>query len=45
MISGLFIFELNEDNSKILVHTIENMEIIERFEPETQPNVNALRVC
>lgn len=45
VISGLFIFELNEDNSKILVHTIENMEIIERFEPETQPNVNALRVC
>lgn len=45
VISGLFIFELSEDNSKILVHTIENMEIIERFEPETQPNVNALRVC
>lgn len=38
VISGLFIFELNEDNSKILVHTIENMEIIERFEHETQPS-------
>ncbi|CCE64893.1 hypothetical protein TPHA_0J00700 [Tetrapisispora phaffii CBS 4417] len=27
-ISGKFIFEFNDDNSKILVHTIENIEII-----------------
>ncbi|RCK57634.1 hypothetical protein Cantr_06963 [Candida viswanathii] len=45
VLSGLFIFELDEDNSKVLVHTIENMEIIERFEPKEQEDVNALRVC
>lgn len=34
VISGLFIFELTEDNSQILVHTIENVDVVERFEPE-----------
>ncbi|EER34133.1 conserved hypothetical protein [Candida tropicalis MYA-3404] len=45
VLSGLFIFELDEDNTKVLVHTIENMEIIERFEPKEADDVNALRVC
>ncbi|KAI5968567.1 hypothetical protein CANMA_002312 [Candida margitis] len=42
VISGLFIFELNDNCDEILVHTVENMDIIERF--ETEPG-NALRVC
>ncbi|KAI5956765.1 hypothetical protein KGF54_000382 [Candida jiufengensis] len=46
VIYGLFIFELNEECDKILVHTIENMDIVEKFEfeEETGP-VNGLRVC
>ncbi|EMG45748.1 hypothetical protein SBY92_003453 [Candida maltosa Xu316] len=36
VLTGLFIFELDEDNSKILVHTIENMEVIEKFEPSEE---------
>ncbi|CAD1813680.1 unnamed protein product [Candida parapsilosis] len=42
VICGVFIFELNEDCNQIVVHTIENMNIIERFEEEP---ANALRVC
>ncbi|CCG24633.1 hypothetical protein CORT_0F04090 [Candida orthopsilosis Co 90-125] len=42
VISGLFIFELNNECDQILVHTVENMNIIERFEEEPE---NALRVC
>lgn len=42
VISGVFIFELNEDYNQILVHTVENMNIIERFEEEPG---NVLRVC
>ncbi|KAI5962987.1 uncharacterized protein KGF55_002779 [Candida pseudojiufengensis] len=46
VIYGLFIFELNEDCNQILVHTIENMDIVERFEPEEESSqVNGLRVC
>lgn len=40
MILGIFIFELSEDNSQILVHTIEDMNIVERKE-----EVSKLRVC
>lgn len=39
---GLFIFELNDNCDEIVVHTIENMDIIERLEPE---EINELRVC
>lgn len=28
LIKGTFIFEFNEENSKILVHTIEDVELI-----------------
>ncbi|CEP64919.1 Mco32p LALA0_S15e00364g [Lachancea lanzarotensis] len=31
---GLFIFELNSDNTKILVHTIDNVEIFGRHEKQ-----------
>lgn len=42
-ISGIFIFELNENNDKIIVHTIENIEVIEKRDPQ---NANSqLRVC
>ncbi|ABN67026.2 conserved hypothetical protein [Scheffersomyces stipitis CBS 6054] len=43
VISGIFIFELNEDNDKIIVHTIENVDVIERFEAEDIDS--ELRVC
>ncbi|CAK9440203.1 uncharacterized protein LODBEIA_P43030 [Lodderomyces beijingensis] len=43
VLSGLFIFELNEECDAIMVHTVENMDIIERFEPEGIDN--GLRVC
>lgn len=42
MISGIFIFELNKDHTEILVHTIEDVDIIEK--PEAQ-EVSALRIC
>lgn len=43
VISGLFIFELNEDNDKINVHTIENVNVVEKSEPQ---DINGeLRVC
>ncbi|KAI8383603.1 uncharacterized protein HLK63_K04169 [Nakaseomyces glabratus] len=29
IVNGTFVFEFNEDNSKILVHTIENVELID----------------
>lgn len=40
IISGVFIFELNESNDQITVHTVEDMEVVER--PEEQ---GELRVC
>ncbi|KAG7665649.1 uncharacterized protein J8A68_000855 [[Candida] subhashii] len=43
VISGLFIFELNDDNTKILVHTIENVDVVERF--QTEDVDSSLRVC
>lgn len=43
MISGIFIFELNDNNDKIIVHTIENVDIIER--PETEDVDGELRIC
>lgn len=42
MISGIFIFELNEDHTEIVVHTIEDVNIIEK--PEAQ-EVGGLRIC
>lgn len=36
VISGIFIFELNEANDKILVHTIEDMDVEERSEEESE---------
>lgn len=42
VILGVFIFELNEDNSQVLVHTIEDMDIVERREEQ---DVGKLRVC
>ncbi|RLV96543.1 Uncharacterized protein JA1_000019 [Spathaspora sp. JA1] len=42
VISGLFIFELTSDNSQVLVHTIEDMDIIERFAPD---NIDSLTPC
>lgn len=36
VISGLFIFELNHDNTQILVHTIENVNIVERTDTQMQ---------
>lgn len=41
VISGIFVFELNEDNSKIIVHTIEDVNIVEKREPQ----VGGLRIC
>lgn len=43
VILGIFIFELNEDNSQVLVHTIEDMTIIERREEQSVEE--KLRVC
>lgn len=43
VISGLFIFELNEDNSKIIVHTVEDVDVVERTEFEDLDD--KLRVC
>lgn len=40
LVSGIFIFELNESNDKIIVHTVEDMDVVER--PEEQ---RELRVC
>ncbi|GEQ69765.1 hypothetical protein JCM33374_g3439 [Metschnikowia sp. JCM 33374] len=43
IISGVFIFELNEANDTIMVHTIDNLNIIERT---AEHNVgNKLRIC
>lgn len=42
VISGIFIFELNEDNSQIVVHTIEDVNVVEREEPQ---EVGGLRIC
>lgn len=43
IISGIFIFELNETNDQIIAHTIENVELLEREEPATA--TSGLRVC
>lgn len=43
IISGIFIFELNPQNDSILVHTIEDVNIIEKT--ETQDVDGELRVC
>ncbi|OBA20563.1 hypothetical protein METBIDRAFT_44116 [Metschnikowia bicuspidata var. bicuspidata NRRL YB-4993] len=43
IILGIFIFELNEENNQIVVHTIENLNIIERSVEEDVEN--KLRVC
>lgn len=43
VISGIFIFELNESNDKVLVHTIEDVNVIEKT--ETQDIDGELRVC
>lgn len=43
VISGIFIFELSEDNDKIVVHTIEDVDLIERT--ETEDADSELRVC
>ncbi|KAK6458297.1 uncharacterized protein RJT20DRAFT_126294 [Scheffersomyces xylosifermentans] len=43
VLSGVFVFELNENNDKIIVHTIENVDVIERF--ETEDIDGELRVC
>ena len=43
VILGVFIFELNEDNSQILVHTIDVMIIAERR--DDQSVAEKLRVC
>lgn len=43
VISGIFIFELNQDNDKIVVHTIEDVELVERS--ETEDVDSGLRVC
>lgn len=40
VISGIFIFELNEENDQVLVHTIEDIDLVERTE-----EVGELRVC
>lgn len=41
IILGVFVFELNEDNTEIVVHTVEDVNIVER-EQEAQ---GKLRVC
>ncbi|EGV62465.1 hypothetical protein PSN45_001225 [Yamadazyma tenuis] len=42
VISGFFIFELNEDHSQIVVHTIEDVDIVEKSSTE---EVGGLRIC
>lgn len=43
VVSGIFIFELNQDNDKIIVHTVEDIDILERTETDDLPST--LRVC
>ncbi|ODV81796.1 uncharacterized protein CANTADRAFT_87761 [Suhomyces tanzawaensis NRRL Y-17324] len=43
VLSGIFIFELNEENDAIIVHTIENVDLIEKG--ETEDVDGELRVC
>lgn len=40
IVSGVFIFELNELNDEIIVHTVEDMEVVEHPEEQSE-----LRVC
>lgn len=40
IVSGVFIFELNELNDEIIVHTVEDMEVVEHPEEERE-----FRVC
>lgn len=43
VISGVFIFELNEENDRLIAHTIENIDIIEKKEIQ---NANGeLKIC
>ncbi|CAK7892347.1 hypothetical protein CAAN1_01S09626 [[Candida] anglica] len=42
VISGIFVFELNESNDQIIVHTIEDINILERTETQVD---GELRVC
>lgn len=39
VISGIFIFELNESNDQILVHTVEDMDVVDRPYEERQLGV------
>lgn len=43
IICGIFIFELNDQNDKIRVHTIEDIDIIEKTQLENVEN--GLRIC
>lgn len=36
VISGIFIFELNDKNDQIIVHTIEDVNIVEKTDPQMQ---------
>lgn len=40
IVSGIFVFELNELNDQIIIHTVEDMDVIERPEEQSE-----LRVC
>lgn len=42
VLSGIFIFELNAENDRIVVHTVEDIDLVEKLEEET---VGSLRVC
>ena len=43
IISGVFIFDLSEDNERLIAHTIENIDIIEKKEMQ---NANGeLKIC
>lgn len=42
IISGVFVFELSQDNDTIIVHTVEDMDVVERRDALTVPK---LRVC
>lgn len=37
VLSGIFVFELNDDNSQIMVHTIEDVDVIERYDEVQDP--------
>ncbi|KAG7191692.1 uncharacterized protein KQ657_002828 [Scheffersomyces spartinae] len=37
VLSGIFVFELNNDNTQVLVHTIEDVDVIERYDEIQDP--------